>query len=214
LVGLLNIMLKRFLILAVVVVLVGGGGIYYFGFCKGSKLTAQAPRPLWKLPYYKFIDQNGKSVSSNDLKGHIYVSDFFFTRCPGVCLVLSNEMQKLQDIYKGNNDVKLLSFTVDPAEDSVPVLKDYAGRYTTHADQWHFLTGNPDSIYKAEVEGFKLPVLQNINGAEQYNHSYMLILVDANGQVRKLYDGTNPTTLSAITNDISLLEKENLTAEK
>lgn len=208
-------MLKRIaILLAVILVLGGAGGVYYFGFCKTAVSTAKAPAPLWKLPSYNFVDQNGKTVSSCDLTGHIYVADFFFTRCPGVCLILSDKMQKLQDIYKGKNDVKLISFSVDPAEDKVDALKDYANRYNVDDAQWHFLTGQPDSIYKIEVKGFKQDVLQNINGAEQYNHSYMMVLVDKEGRVRKCYDGTNSTTLNAITNDINLLEKEKLLADK
>jgi protein SCO1 len=208
-------MLRRVLVICLVVIaLLGAGGIYYFGFCKGLNTELSSLKPLWKIPSYKFINQEGKIVSSNDLKGHIYVSDFFFTRCPGVCLVLSGDMQKLQDIYRGKQDVKLVSFSVDPAEDSVPVLKDYAGRYNADANQWYFLTGKPDSIYKTEVEGFKQDIVESINGTEQYNHSYMMVLVDGNGEVRKLYDGTNPTTLGAITKDISLLEKENFLASK
>ena len=202
-------MAKR--LLAISLIILVPVGFYYFFFGFGGKGEKTAPKELpkmWKLPYYSFTNQNGEIVTSDDLKGYMYVADFFFTSCPGVCPKLSADFEKILRTFHDKSELKLVSFTVDPKHDSVSVLKKYSIKYHADPQRWYFLTGNRDSIYKLGEQGFKLPIVQDANGTEQFTHSEKIVLVDGNGIVRKWYDGTDPAKVDSLLDDISLLSIE------
>lgn len=202
-------MLKRIIAISLIVLVPMAFYYFFFGFGKKGEETAPKELPkLWKLPFYSFTNQEGEKVTSDDLKGYMYVADFFFTSCPGVCPKLSADMEKIQLAFHDKPEIKLVSFTVDPLRDSVPVLKRYSKKYHANPDQWYFLTGNKDSIYKLGEQGFKLPIVQGDSGQEQFTHSEKLVLVDDNGIVRKWYNGTDPQKVDSLMSDIELLDIE------
>jgi len=202
-------MAKRIIAISLIILVPAAFYYYFFGF--GGKGEREAPKELpklWQIPYYSFTNQNGEKITSDDLKGYIYVADFFFTSCPGFCPKLSADFEKVQQAFHDKPEVKLVSFTVDPIRDSVPVLKKYSIKYHADPTRWYFLTGNRDSIYKLGEGGFKLPIVQDDAGQEQFTHSEKLVLVDGNGIVRKWYDGTNPLKVDTLMRDIELLDIE------
>jgi protein SCO1/2 len=202
-------MAKRIIAISLIILVPVGFYYFFFGFGRKGEQTAPKELPkLWQLPYYSFTNQNRETITSDDLKGYMYVADFFFTNCPGPCPTLSKDLEEIQQDFHDKLELKLVSFTVDPMRDSVPVLKRYSIKYHADPQRWYFLTGNRDSIYKLGESGFKLPIVQDDNGQEQFNHSEKLVLVDGNGFVRKWYDGTNPAEVDSLINDIALLSIE------
>jgi protein SCO1 len=199
-------MAKRIFAISLIILVPIGFYYYFFGFGgKGERTAPQELPKLWQLPYYSLTNQNGETVTSDDLKGYMYVADFFFTSCPGVCPKLSADLEKIQQTFHDKPELKLVSFTVDPMRDSVSVLKRYSIKYHADPQRWYFLTGNRDSIYKLGENGFKLPIVQDDNGQEQFTHSEKLVLVDGDGFVRKWYDGTDAAKVDSLMSDIELL---------
>jgi protein SCO1/2 len=161
------------------------------------------------VPSFSFRDQEGRLMTDRDLSGKVYVADYFFTTCKGICPKLSTNMKKLAVDFAKEPDFELLSFTVDPETDSVGRMKKYADSLGADPGQWHFLTGRKDSLYHLARTGYLLDDpknnLTNIN--EQFLHTQFLALVDRNGRVRKVYDGLKRDELDELENDIAILCK-------
>lgn len=165
------------------------------------------------IPNFAFTDQDGEQFSSESLKGKIYVADFFFTSCgnPTLCPRMSAEMQRVQEVYKDEEGIKLISFTVDPVKDTPEVLKEYAQRYDARLDQWHFLTGNKKDIYSLAYEGFKVSAMEeNVTILPDFLHAIKFILVDQQGRVRGYYDGTNAEEVDRLITEIKILKNGNV----
>lgn len=161
-----------------------------------------------KLNGIKLVNQLGQEVDLNkDLKGKILLINFFFTRCPSVCPMLTDHISVvLRSFNKKNTDiVQFISISVDP-NDSVPALRAYADKYTTQHDRWWFLTGNKDSIYnyaKNEL-GLKLEA----ETPDDFIHSQQVVLVDSFRNIRGYYDGLDVNSISKVGDDIILLKLE------
>ncbi len=154
------------------------------------------PPPLWALPRYSLTDQNGHPFGSEDLRGHVYVASFFFTRCPSVCPAVMGAMSRLQEqLAKGEMDrVRLVSISVDPAEDTPLRLEEYGHRFGQDPARWALLTGDPETVRKLLFEGFKVPLGDRRElggGLYDIAHTAKLALVDGQGRVRGFYDATD-----------------------
>lgn len=144
-----------------------------------------------KIADFSFTNQNGKTITQEDYKGKIYVADFFFTTCPTICPIMTDNMVWLQDKIKDNPKVMLLSHSVTPDIDSVPVLKAYAKKKGVIDSKWNLVTGNKKDIYYIARKSY-LAVKTNTSD-ELYDmvHTENFILVDAEGRIRGFYNGTN-----------------------
>jgi protein SCO1/2 len=160
------------------------------------------------IPDFKFINQRGDSVSNTDFLGNITVVDYFFARCPGICPKLSTQLQRVQDKYKKLKDFKILSFTVDPENDSVKVLADYARQYGANDSIWQFLTGNKKELYDIARNGYYLVASEGDGGPEDFIHSEKIVLIDKQGRIRGYYDGTRPGSVDTLITEIFVLYKE------
>src|SRR6185312_9720546 len=100
------------------------------------------------IPAFRFVDQYGDSVTNKTLDGNIYVADFFFTSCPSICPIMHRNMLNVYNAFKSKGDIKIISYTIDPKHDSVPVLKKYADKLGVSGNTWWFLQGKKDEIYK------------------------------------------------------------------
>lgn len=98
---------------------------------------------------FSFVNQDGKTVTDKDLEGKVYVAEYFFTTCPGICPEMNTNMKKVYEKFKNQKDFLILSHTSDPERDSVPVLKRYADSLGVNTAKWIFLTGRKDSLYTA-----------------------------------------------------------------
>lgn len=159
------------------------------------------------IPHFAFVDQEGDTISSETFSHKIYVADFFFTTCPTICPVMKKEMLRVYDAYHDNPDVLLLSHTIDPGHDSVPVLKEYAGRLEVTADKWHFVTGNRDSIFSI-AEYYMVSAEEDPSAPGGFIHSGALVLIDSDKHIRGYYDGTKPQDVDQLIEDIPVLLNE------
>ena len=181
-------------IAAIVILLFPIGFFLYYDLYKGPPVHTRLPE-LYEVPYFKMVNQLGDTVTSDDLKGYIYVTDFFFSSCPGVCPKLSAHFSELQKNYKDIPQIKFISITVDPIRDSVSALKKYSEKFGAIDSKWYFLTGIKDSIYKLAEDGFKVPVVQDVNGEEEFTHTDRMVLVDGTGMIRGYYNVVEDTVM-------------------
>jgi protein SCO1 len=168
------------------------------------------------VPRFSFSDQNGRTVTEKDLQGKVYVAEYFFTTCRGICPKMNTNMKKVAQDYANEPDFRILSYTVDPETDSVGRMKRYADSLGADPQRWFFLTGRKDSLYHLARTGYLLDDPKNnaINIGEQFLHTQLMALVDKSGRVRKIYDGLKKDELDEMEKDISTLLKEKADAPR
>ncbi|MGE0562129.1 MAG: SCO family protein [Flavobacteriales bacterium] len=164
-----------------------------------------------QIPYFEFINQDGKKVTRNDLLGHVYIADFFFATCPSICPKMTTNMSYIQNKFKDNKNLRYLSITVNPEHDSVSVLKEYADKVHADTKSWDFVTGNKDSIYEIAFNGFFVSAQRDSIAPGGFLHSGMLILVDKNAHIRGYFDGTTHKEVKEqLIDAIDILYKEDV----
>lgn len=158
---------------------------------------------------FSFTNQNGKTITQKDYAGKIYVADFFFTTCPTICPIMQDNMVEIQNAFKTNPKVMLLSHTVMPQIDSVPVLKKYALEKGVIDTKWNLVTGDKKDIFYIARKSY-LAVKTDTAG-ELYDmvHTENFILVDEQRRVRGFYDGTKKEDIKRLIEDIHFLLGEN-----
>lgn len=158
---------------------------------------------------FNFVDQNDDTVSNGTLRNKIYLTDFFFTRCPSICPKMTATMKAIYGNYKNNPQVAFLSHSVTPEIDSVPVLKKYALSKGVDNNQWHFVTGKKNDIYIIARKSYFVEQQQGFSyDSTQFLHTENLILIDKKGHIRGLYNGTLAAEIPRITEDINSLLNE------
>jgi protein SCO1/2 len=162
---------------------------------------------------FSFHNQEGKLITERNIAGKVYVAEYFFTTCKGICPKMNTNMKKIYEAFKDEKDFLILSHTVDPETDSVGRMKRYADSLQVNADKWYFLTGRKDSLYQAARNSYLLDDPKNGNNAieDQFIHTQFFALVDKRGQVRKIYDGLKREELEELQKDIKRLLKEQST---
>lgn len=164
------------------------------GRVRPSDVTTQAAPPA-PVPAFAFTERSGKPVTNADLLGKVWVASFVFTRCSGPCPSVSGTLARLQDELKlaDTPDLRLVSFTFDPEQDTPDELKKYADRFRAHPDRWLFLTGPEAELHALAKGGFKIGVTRNDDPAarpgEKYQHTTYLAVVDRRGDVRGHFHG-------------------------
>ncbi|KIX21245.1 cytochrome C oxidase assembly protein [Flavobacterium sp. 316] len=154
---------------------------------------------------FSFTNQNGKIVTQEDYKDKIYVADFFFTTCPSICPKMTDNMVWLQEKIKDNPKVMLLSHSVTPDIDSVPVLKKYAQEKGVIDEKWNLVTGNKKDIYYIARKSYLAVKTGNIDEMYDMVHTENFILVDQKRRIRGFYDGTNLEEVKKLYEDILFL---------
>lgn len=156
---------------------------------------------------FRLVNQNGDTISQINYMSKIYVVDFFFTRCPSICPVMSRSMRKLQEHFKNNDKVLLLSISVTPEYDSVPVLREYALKNGAHASKWNITTGDKKHIYGLARKSYFAVTDQGDGGLQDFIHTPNFVLVDTEKQIRGIYDGTDDLEIKRLIADINILEQ-------
>ncbi|MGI8821167.1 MAG: SCO family protein [Chthoniobacterales bacterium] len=159
------------------------------------------------VPQFELTNQNGQRFGSKELAGRIWIADFVFTSCPGPCPMISSRMAELQRPLE-NSDVHLVTFTVDPENDTPEVLRDYAARLHARAGRWDFLTGPKEAIYSLTENGFKLAAVAGVADNGGPVHSTRAVLVDRQGAIRGYYDITAPDGVTKLLADTSHLLRD------
>lgn len=156
-----------------------------------------------KVADFEFTTQDNEKLSLQDLKGEWWIADFIFTKCTTVCLPMTSNMSQLQDLLDEEDiDVQLVSFTVDPENDSPEVLKTYAESYEADLSNWSFLTGfEYETIKELSVDSFRTEVQKN-PGSDQITHGIRFFLVNPEGEVIKNYYGIDMKEVETIVDDL------------
>ncbi|GGZ82751.1 SCO family protein [Algibacter mikhailovii] len=178
-------------------------------YFNSAAFTPEWEVPKHKIPPFSFTNQNGLQVTNDTYKGKIYIADFFFTSCPGICPKLTKNMGKIQEAYKNDPDIMLLSHTVMPWRDSVPLLKAYAEKNKVLDAKWHLVTGDKDALYSIARTGyFADEDFTKTQDASNFIHTENFVLVDKAGYIRGVYNGTIEIDVLRLQRHIKILKEE------
>lgn len=173
--------------------------------------------PEWNIPEnkkhtiqdFQLVNQAGEKVDLKTFKNKILIVNFFFTSCNGICVKLMSNMRILQDYYKLDTNVKFLSHSVTPELDSPEVLNIYAKEKGVNSKQWHLVTASKDVIYKLARDSYFSDEDYNVSKKKSsFIHSENFLLIDLNGHIRGVYNGTNTDDMQLIKKHINTLKKE------
>lgn len=154
---------------------------------------------------FNLTNQNGVKISSKDYENKVYVVDFFFTRCPSICPIMTDNMLLIQDEFINNDQIMLLSLSVTPEIDSVSVLKNYAIEKGINDLKWNITTGSKKHIYDLARKSYFAVVDQGDGDLQDFIHTPNFILVDKKKQIRGIYDGTELNEVTRLIEDIHTL---------
>ena len=157
---------------------------------------------------FSFINQFNDTVTEKVIENKIYVADFFFATCQSICPKMSSQLVHVQNAFKNDKDVMILSHTVNPLHDTVEVLNGYAQGYGAIKNKWHFLTGNKKALYDLARYSYLVNALEEDGSDEGFLHSELFILVDKQKRIRGFYDGTDSVAVVKLISDITLLKQE------
>ena len=170
---------------------------------------SKAYERIHKIPYFSFVNQNGDTITQKDYLGKIYVANFFFTTCTGICRSLSLNMKLLQEAFKDDSEILLLSHSVTPDIDSVSILKKYAENYGVDSNKWNLVTGNKEGIYKlARTAYFSDEDFVKTKEASEFIHTENFLLIDQQGRIRGVYNGTLKLATKRLMEHIVFLKSE------
>ena len=170
-----------------------------FGCVKPTPLPV-----LGEIPHFTLVAETGQAFDSKVLEGRIWVADFIYTTCDGPCPMMSANMRRIQDQTAAEySDVRFVSFTVDPAHDTPPVLAEYAKRYKRDPNRWFFVTGEQADLNNVSLNYFKL---NSVDGS--MTHSTRFALVDRRGRIRGFYITGEDGFMPKLMHDIRQLEKD------
>jgi protein SCO1/2 len=174
---------------------------------------AAQPLPVYgTVPAFSLVERSGKTISSGDLTGRVWVADFIFTRCTGMCPILGSRLaallRRLQE--RGTGGVTAVSFTVDPTHDDPATLRRYAARFAADPERWLFLTGDHEAIERLVRDGFRLSIAELPPGEretspEPITHSDRFVLVDKSLRIRGYYHGTDDEGVATLERDLASL---------
>jgi protein SCO1/2 len=157
------------------------------------------------IPDFKLVNQDSNWVTPKTFEGKVYVADFFFTSCPTICPTMKKEMLRVYEAYKDNDEVGIISHTIDPEYDTVALLKDFAKKLDVQAPKWNFVTGEKEEIYELGQKGYMVTAMEDENEVGGYLHSGAFVLVDKERKIRGVYDGTRSEEVDKLITDIELL---------
>jgi len=160
----------------------------------------------YSIKKFSFINQNGNTVSQEDFKNTVFISDFFFTTCPTICPIMTKQLTRVQAELKGEN-FKIISHTVNPEYDTEGVLLKYAKNKNADLRNWDFVTGDKQSIYKQAAK-YLIIAGQDTTQDVEFVHSEKLILLDQLGRIRGMYDGTDTESVDQLIIDTQWLIKQ------
>lgn len=215
-----------FLIGAFMIVLAIAGGTAYWvlqttnnlGLAGSSGQNATALEKLdvyGQVPDFALVERSGRQVQLSNLRGKVWIANFFYSQCTETCPIQTANMAMLQKDFAGEPDVRFVGFSVDPEHDTPEFLREYASHYSADPERWLFLTGSKDDIYTLAIKGFKLGVIENPDESEHIHpdgaihihktaagervvHSKRFVLVDRQGRIRAYFVGDDNASLQRL----------------
>lgn len=215
---------NKYGIFIVLIIVISGIFIAYFMLDKSPPLKIYSPKDLnpelvdkdqrdiyrnHKIRNFELVNQDGDTVNNSFLEDKIYVADFFFTTCPTICPLMTDQMERVQKAFKDDKHFKIVSHTVQPEIDSPKVLKEYAKLHGANTNQWVFLTGSKKEIYNLARKSYFAVTTEGEGDEMDFIHTENFILIDRQKRIRGFYDGTNKTDVNRLIADIKRLKNEN-----
>lgn len=170
--------------------------------------TLQHIKKRHRVSDFSLTNQNGETITQSAYQNKIVVVDFFFTTCPTICPIMTNNMVKLQEKIKDQDQIKLLSFSVTPQIDSVAQLKKYALEKGVLDKHWNLLTGDKKEIYTLARKSYFVVKDHGDGGSFDMIHTENFVLVDPDSRIRGYYDGTSMEEMETLWEDIEVLQNE------
>lgn len=180
---------------------------YYFPIVE-AETQSNLPGDYQTVPDFRFINQSGDSIRKEDFAGKVIVADFVFTSCPGICPTLTSHMTQIQEAYLKDENVQILSFSVDPTYDTPEVLTRYVDKFDIDTDQWMLLTGDKEKMYDLIQNGFRLSAYEDSLAPGGIFHDQRFVLLDGGFHFRGYYFGTDQEDLDKLIKDIGHLKSE------
>jgi protein SCO1/2 len=211
--------LCKYISIAIIVLFIGcteKQQSYELPFYNGADFTPvwvlkgeSIPDSIHKVDVFSFTDQNGETITNETYEDKIYAANFFFTSCPSICPVMTNNILQVEKEFKGDDDIMFISHSVTPDIDSVARLKTFSETYDIDDSKWHLVTGSKADIYNLawysyfadEDPGFS-------QDSSEFIHSEHILLVDKSGYVRGVYNGTLELEMERLSDDINILKRE------
>ena len=157
---------------------------------------------------FSFIGHDSSLVTQELFKNKIYVTDFFFTTCKTICPRMSNQLMRVQNEFKDDENILLLSHTVNPEEDTPPVLAEYAAKHNAISGKWYFVTGDKKQLYDMARNSYFVTAMEGNGGPDDFIHSEQMVLIDKEKRIRGFYDGTDYNDISRLIDEIKVLRWE------
>ncbi|MEN9950297.1 MAG: hypothetical protein RLY85_1049 [Bacteroidota bacterium] len=188
-------------------ILLGG---FYFAMIKLTDFEEVKLPVLNTVQPFRFTRQDSLTVTQKEIANRVYVAEYFFTTCKGICPKMNKNMKAIYDQFKSDTSFMIISHTVNPETDSLPILRHYADSLGAQPQNWWFLTGSKADLYQTARESYLLddPKNSSKNIDEQFLHTQFFALVDRQGRVRGIYDGIKKDEVTQLTQDIEKLIKE------
>ena len=173
-----------------------------------KRVTAEGDTVYQTIRDFSLLNQYKEVVTQQNVKDKIYIANFFFATCQSICPAMSTQLGRVQDAVKNDDEVMILSHTVNPMHDTAEVLIEYAGKYGAIKNKWHFLTGDKKQIYDLAKVSYLVNAIEDDGTPEGFIHSEALLLIDKQRRIRGIYDGTDSLQVDKLIGDIKLLKTE------
>lgn len=157
---------------------------------------------------FSFIGHDSSLVTQELFRNKIYVTDFFFTTCKTICPRMSNQLMRVQNAFKDDENVLILSHTVDPEHDTPVVLAEYAKKHNAIKGKWFFVTGDKKQLYDMARNSYFITAMEGDGGPDDFIHSEQLVLIDKDKRIRGFYDGTDYNEVSRLIDEVKVLRWE------
>ena len=171
--------------------------------------TKEIPQNFHRISSFSLINQEGNVIHNSDFDNKIYVADFFFTRCPGICPKMTEHMRVIQNHFLNDPEVLLISHSVTPEKDSVKILKEYAEQKGVISGKWYLVTGKRAEIYSLGREDYFVEEDLGLSKKEEdFIHTENFVLIDHNRYIRGIYNGLNKSSINQLIADIKTLKRQ------
>jgi protein SCO1 len=174
----------------------------------GEKKTNGKDTVYHKVSGFSLTNQQGERVTEKTVDGKIYIANFFFATCQSICPEMSTNLTGVQEVFKDDDSLLILSHSVNPLHDTVEVLQGYAQTYGALNNKWHLLTGDKKQIYDLAKGSYLVNAIEDDGTPEGFLHSELFLLVDSERRLRGMYDGTNKAEVNRLIEDVRLLKNE------
>lgn len=179
----------------------------YYGKATVDSSGKSPTQDFWKVPDFQFFNQDSIAVTPETFAGKVYVTDFFFTTCEGICPKMTSQMERVYQRFQNEPSLMFLSHTVNPEYDTVSVLREFAMEHEADSKKWHFVTGPKEAIYRMAREGYFVSDTKGNGGREDFVHTENFALIDKERHIRGYYDGTDSIDVNRLMADIEQLLK-------